>query len=217
MDVVERYNVRSPQVASAFLSRCLASSGRELSINKIAGEFKARQVPTSRETLSSLLAYYEEAYLVFSLGELTRSLSPNPRSSAKVYAVDPGMFAAFAPAATKELGQRLETAVFNKLRSSATSARNGSLARLLFEDDGKNHEVDFVFGNALLGDAYKLVQVSVDINAPKTRARELSALEAAMKKFGLGESTVVTMDTEERVETASGVVNVVPAWKWLLG
>lgn len=217
LDVIERYNLRSPQVASAFLSRCIASSGRELSINKIAGEFKARQVPTSRETLSSLLAYYEEAYLLFSLSELTRSLSPNSRSSAKVYAVDPGMYTAFAPAATKEEGQRLETAVFNKLRSSAAPVRNGSLARLLVEDGGKQHEVDFVFGDALLGDAYELVQVSVEIDASKTKEREVSALEAGMKKFNLSESTIVTMDTEQRIETASGVVSVVPAWKWLLG
>lgn len=217
LDVIERYNVRSPQVASAFLSRCLASSGRELSINKIAGDFKARHVSTSRETLANLLAYYEEAYLLFPLGELTRSLSSNPRSSSKVYAVDPGMFAAFAPAATKELGQRLETAVFDSLRGSMGSARSGALARLLFEENGKKHEVDFAFGDALLGDAYELIQVSVSIDEPKTRMREVSALESGMRKFGLSESTIVTMDAEERIETESGVVNVVPAWKWLLG
>ena len=216
MDVVERYNLRVPQVAVSFLSRCLASSARELSVNKVANEFKSRGASTSRETLSSLLAYYEDAYLVFSLGDLSRALADNSRASAKVYAVDPGMFAAFSRAAGKEGGQRLETAVFNKLRRMAPNARSGSLARLTFEHEGGAHEVDFVMGDALLNDAYQLVQVSVDLANPKTRAREVSALEAAMEKYGIGESAIVTVDTEETVEVESGVVHVVPAWKWLL-
>ncbi len=41
----------------------------------------------------------QSLYLVFSLGDLSRSLADNPRSSSKVYAVDPGMFTAFSRAA----------------------------------------------------------------------------------------------------------------------
>lgn len=216
MDVVERYNLRSPRIASLFLSRCLSSSGRELSINKLAGEFKSRHIATSRESLSSLLSYYEDAYLLFGLNEFSRSLADNPRSSTKVYAVDPGLFAAFTPAAAKETGQRLETAVFNKMRRLVPSVRRGSLSRLLFEEDGRRHEVDFIEGDALLGDVYSLIQVCVDISAPKTRRREVSALEAAMGKYGVGESTIVTMDTQEEITTQIGAVHVVPAWKWLL-
>lgn len=216
MDVVERYNLRVPQVAVSFLSRCLASSARELSVNKVANEFKSRGASTSRETLSSLLSYYEDAYLVFSLGNLNRALADNSRSSSKVYAIDPGMFTAFSRAASKEEGQRLETVVFNKLRRMAPSARSGSLARMTFEHEGKAHEVDFVMGDALLGDAYQLVQVSVGLEDPKTRAREVSALEAAMEKYGVDESVIVTMDSEETIETGVGAIRVVPAWKWLL-
>ena len=216
MDVVERYNLRTPRIATSCLTRCIASSGRELSVNKVVNEFKSRGASTSRETVSSLLSYYEEAYLVFSLGDLNRSLANNPRSSSKVYAVDPGMFAAFSPAASKEEGQRLETAVFNKLRRLAPQARSGSLARLTFEHEGGSHEVDFVMGDALLGDVFQLVQVSVDMSNLKTRRRELSAVEAAMEKYGINEATIVAMDSEETVEMESGVVRVVPAWKWLL-
>ena len=99
----------------------------------------------------------------------------------------------------------------------ASNARTGSLARLTFEHNGSSHEVDFVFGDALLGDVFQLLQVSVDLANPKTRKRELSALEAAMEKYGIEESTIVTMDAEEVVDTGAGIVNVVPAWKWLIG
>lgn len=217
LDIVERYNLRNPQVATRFLTRALASSARELSVNKVANEFKSRGVSTSRETLGNLLDYYEQSYLLFSLQNLSRSLSENSRSSSKVYAVDPGMLTAFARANTEETGQRLETAVFDKLRRTVSPARDGSLASLTFEHEGKSHEVDFVCGDALLGDVYRLIQVSVSLDDPKTRARELSALEAAMAKYGIAESAVVTMDAEETVETSSGAINIVPAWKWLLG
>ena len=216
MDVIERYNLRMPQVAVSFLTRCLASSGRELSVNKISHELKSRGVSTSRETLSSLLSYYEEAYLVFSLGDLNRALADNPRSSSKVYSVDPGLFTAFSKAASKEVGQRLETAVFNKLRRLAPVVRTGALARLTFEHEKKSHEIDFVMGDALLGDAYRLIQVSVDVTNPKTLQREVSALAAGMLKYGIDESVIVTMDSEEAIETPSGIIRVVPAWKWLI-
>ena len=71
-------------------------------------------------------------------------------------------------------------------------------------------------GDALLGNVFQLVQVSVDMSNLKTRRRELSAVEAAMEKYGINEATIVTMDSEETVEMESGVVRVVPAWKWLL-
>ena len=106
--------------------------------------------------------------------------------------------------------------MFNKLRRIAPMARVGSLARLVFEYEGASHEVDFVMGDALLGDVFQLVQVSVDLANPKTRKRELSALDAAMEKYGIDEATIVTMDTEETVATEVGTIHVVPAWKWLL-
>ena len=216
LDVIERYNLRTPQIAISFLSRCLSSSARELSVNKVVNEFKSRGVSTSRETLSNLLGYYQEAYLLFAIGDMSRSIADNSRSSSKVYASDPGMLAAFSRASSSDLGQRLETAVFNKLRRTTPSARDGSLARLRFEHGGSSHEVDFVTGDVLLGEVFKLIQVSVDIESEKTRKRELRALEAGMAKYGIGESVLVTMDTEETVDVESGVIRVVPAWKWLL-
>ena len=126
------------------------------------------------------------------------------------------MFASFSKAASKEVGQRLETAVFNRLRRLAPVVRTGSLARLTFEHEKKSHEIDFVMGDALLGDAYRLIQVSADITNPKTLQREVSALTAGMFKYGIDESVIVTMDTEEAIETPSGIVRVIPAWKWLI-
>lgn len=150
MDVVERYEVRNPVVAARFLTRCLASSGRELSINKLAAQFKSVGVPTSRVTLSNLLSYYQEAYLVFELHEFTRALAQNTCAVSKVYAIDPGMLMAFSPSGTRDVAQRLETAAFAKLRRCNENPRHGSLSRLLLSEAGAiRHKVDFVLGDPL--------------------------------------------------------------------
>ena len=216
MDVIERYDVKNPRLASLFLTRCMASSGRELSVNKVYNEFKSRQIPVSRNSLSDLLEYYEDAYLLFSVPEFTRSLANNMRSASKVYAVDPAMFGAFSPASALDQGQRLETAVFNALRRRTPAVRTGSVCRLLIKEKSKSHEVDFVAGDALLMRAYSLIQVSVDMASEKTREREIAALDASMAQFDLGESAIVTMDEQADIPCEHGVVHVVPAWKWLL-
>lgn len=215
-DVIERYGVSNPQAAGLFLSRCIASSGRELSISKIHNEFRSRGISVGRQVLSQLLSYYEEAYLLFAVRNYSVSLADNPRSASKIYAVDPALFAAFSPAPSVDMGQRLETAVFNKLRRSLPTGRTGSIARAVVEHKGRRHEVDFVVGDALLGERPALVQVSVNINDPKTEAREFSSLEIAMEKFDTDKSVLVTLDDEQEVLTPSGTVHVIPAWKWLL-
>lgn len=215
-DVIDRYGLRNPVAASAFLTQAIASSGRELSVNKISHMMASRGIRVSRESLASLLTYYEEAYLLFRVGEFSRALADNARSVPKVYAIDQGMFAAFSRAGSEERGQRLETAVFLKLRRNALLARNGGISRLLFRDGSDRHEIDFVVGDALTMEAYRLIQVAWELDDEKTRAREISALRAAMKRFSLREGIIVTFDREQIVEVPEGMITVVPAWRWLL-
>lgn len=103
------------------------------------------------------------------------------------------------------------------MRRNAPSIRNGSVSRLLISEGTKAHEVDFVAGDALLLEPTQLIQVSVSLGDEKTKKREIDALEAAMKRFGSADSIIVTMDEEGgEAPTSSGVVRMVPAWKYLL-
>ncbi|WP_449315780.1 ATP-binding protein [Rubneribacter sp.] len=215
-DVVERYGLANLSAASSFLAQCMASSARELSVNKVHGRFRSLGSSVSRETLSRLLGYYEESYLLFSVREFSRALADNPRSPAKVYAVDPGMLMAFSPSAARDEEQRLETAVYLALRRQADLVRRGSVSRVLLDRGSTRREVDFVVGDALMQDAFRLVQSSTSLADPATRKRELAALEAAMSAYGVEESWVVTLDEQETVQTDQGVVRIVPAWSWLL-
>lgn len=216
-DVIERYSITNPRAASLFLARCIASSGRELSVNKVVNEFKSRGISISRETLSRLLSYYEDAYLLFSVREQSVALAENPRSVSKLYAVDPAMFGAFSPARATDAGQRLETAVFDKLRREAFTGRSNVISRAMVGSNSRRHEIDFVVGDALLGEEPQLIQVSTSIEDEAARKRELSALEAGMRRFETDQAILVTFNDDEEVEISSGTIRIVPAWRWLLG
>lgn len=215
LDVVERYNVRNPLIATRFVARCMASSGRELSLNKTANTFRSMGMAVSRSTLANLLEYYHEAYLAFPLEEYSCSLANNSRAATKLYAVDPSMLMAFSPSASQDEAQRLETAVFVHLRRSAGSLREGAVSRLLVENGGR-HEIDFVVGDALLEEQRRLIQVTCSLQEEKTRKREVAGMRAGMRRLQESEGWIVTLDEEEELAVEEGTIHVVPAWKWLL-
>ncbi|HEX9092705.1 MAG TPA: ATP-binding protein, partial [Coriobacteriia bacterium] len=81
-----------------------------------------------------------------------------------------------------------------------------------FADDAGN--ADFVVDS---GDRQPLViQVCASLGDPQTRTRELRGAEAAMTSLGVKEATVVTLHESGRFETPAGVIDAVPAWRWML-
>lgn len=131
----------------------------------------------------------------------------------KLYAADPGLYWASAPATDDGLAFSLETAVYLELRRRRKTGRLGDVAMLKLPS-GK--EVDFIEGDAVLGEASSLVQVCLDLERESTRKREVSALQEAMARFDARESAIVTLDEEKTLETPEGVIHILPAWKWLL-
>ena len=131
----------------------------------------------------------------------------------KLYSEDPGLFCALSPAPNDGLTRALETAVYLEMRRQA-STRIGSIAMLKLKS-GK--EIDFIEGDEAFGVAYGLIQVSFNMRNEATRQREISALQEAMARFGREKGVIITLDEESRIAVDEGVIEVVPAWKWLLG
>ena len=60
------------------------------------------------------------------------------------------------------------------------------------------------------------MQVCADPSEPGVRARELRALDEAMRELEIDDATVVTRLHEEDATAGAGAVRFVPAWRWLL-
>jgi predicted AAA+ superfamily ATPase len=84
------------------------------------------------------------------------------------------------------------------------------------KEGSTSFEVDFVEGDALLGEATSLLQVSSSIAARSTRKRELRSLEKAMVASGVDTGTVITLNERETIAADAGSIEVVPVWRWLL-
>ena len=213
-DVVERHNLARPRVASAFALRTLGSNAREFSIRKVENDFRSVGMGTSRGLLGDLLSYFEEAYLLFQVKELSRTLSENSTASPKVYAVDPGLALANSKASANDEGQRLENAVYLELRRRGVSSRQGEISSL--KTKAHAYEVDFVRGDALFG-ASELYQVCVSMSNEKTRERELRALWEALEETGLDQAILIVGRGESYTyENGNKRVLQIPAWRWFL-
>lgn len=221
-DVLERFGTTSFRVADRFARNALRSTGLKFSVNKQIKEFKQAGIPSSNAKLYALLDDLEDAHLLFKVSDYNLSIKDNPKSSYKVYSVDPGLALAVAPASHLDLGQRLETAVFLELKRRFGSDRTNVVATY---QASNCPEVDFVVGDVALCEQYELVQVAVRSGKgdaggasqfSKKYRSEMGNLAAAMKNAGLETGTLVTMTEEDSIAVPEGVIEVVPAWKWFL-
>jgi predicted AAA+ superfamily ATPase len=212
-DIIERHEISNVYAARTFALALLQSSGSKTSVSKIARDLKSRGVAVGKDTLHALLDYFSDAFLLFTIAVFGRSLRVRESNPKKVYAIDPGLVFAVAPAGTDNLGARLENAVYIELRRRVRGAREGSIS---YYSTAGGREVDFVVGDPETGHATELVQACADMANAATRERELHALREAMAELGLRHAVVVSLHDTEHLSVEEGTIDIVPAWAWML-
>ena len=213
-DVIERHDVAKPLAVVGFARKVLRLNGRPLSLRKTENELKSAGVVVGRAELSEFLTYFEEAFLVLSVRERSRTVVA-PNAMAKAYAIDPGLACANAPASVRDEGQGLEDAVCVELHRRLGVAREGSVSLIKTKD--RTYEVDFVVGDALFDEGLELYQVTASLDDPRTFERETRALWDAMGEWSLRASTIIVgSGKQEDIERDGRTIRCVPAWKWFL-
>lgn len=205
-DVLERHGVTNITPLRALIRHLLAAPGGLFSINKFYNDLKSQGISIGKNGLHDDLDHLHDAYLIFpvpihSHSERTRRVNPR-----KVYPVDPGLARAFSHRPLPDWGHLLETVVFLQLR------RTG--ATIEYFRSEKGYEVDFLVTHPL--GEQRLVQVSSELDNQQTRQRELRALTSAMSELNLKRATLVTLGSDERIETEAGEIEVVPVWWWAI-
>ncbi len=120
--------------------------------------------------------------------------------------VDHSLVSSVSSGILTNTGHLLENLVFTALRRLCPD--------ISYYRTRGGREVDFIV--TLRGRSRMLVQVCESLAEPQTRKREISALSEAMEEQGLTYGTIVTRNEDERLETPGGVINIVPAWRFLL-
>ena len=199
-DIAARLGVRS-SAALLFLAKKLAESVMQpTSISRLSNLLKSAGFNTSRGTVQDYLAFMESGFLVFSVPNFTGTLAERS-SSAKHYFSDNGLLNNFLFDPDSKL---LENLVAVRLKNTLPE-------NALFYYR-KNIEVDF-----FLPERKYAVQAAVSLSDPVAREREVTALCRLAKHFPAERLEIVTLDGEETIREDGRTIDVIPAWKWLLG
>lgn len=202
-DVIERYRVSSPMALRYVATRLVNQISCLCSVNKLVNELKSMGEPVGREKVSQYIKWLEDAYFLYLVPCYSASASLREREARKIYAVDHSMAVSLGAGILRNRGQLLENAVFMALRRRSPN--------VYYYKTEKGYEVDFAVvpeGNGPLC----LVQVCESLAEPKTRRRELRALEAAMQERGVSEAWLITREERAEVPCEGGTVHVRPAY-----
>jgi len=205
-DVVERHNLSQPQVLRWMVQQLLGNAAGSFSINKFHADLKSRGVAIAKDTLHTMLAHLEDAFLLTSIEVATDSVRRRQVNPRKVYPVDMALSALFDRSGKSNIGHALETAVLHELKR-----RNAEVA---YVRTPSGYEVDF-YARTVPGDEV-LIQVCATLDEPATFAREVRALQDAAEIFPKAKLLLITLDLPPTLVGADGLT-IVRASDWLLG
>ncbi|MDD5306775.1 MAG: ATP-binding protein [Deltaproteobacteria bacterium] len=205
-DLVERHDVSHPRAVVDLARRLIDNTASLYTLNSLTGYLKSLGHKVPKASVAEYLAWFEDAYFLFTVRLFDASLARSNANPKKIYGVDHALVTSVASGVLVNAGHLLENLVFVALRRHASEIH-------YYRTQG-GLEVDFV---ARTPDrTLELVQVCETMADPKTRKREVAALCEAMAELDVRRGTIVTRGDDEEIATDAGVIEVVPAWRFLL-
>lgn len=171
-------------------------------------DFKFRGIDVGKDTLYAVMGHFEDASLFFSVPAFRSSLRARRTSPKKVYAADPGLAHVRSDVLAQAPGRRLETVVYLELRRRTRDRREGYDRReghISYYRTESGREVDFALSDPEEHRVTAFFLVCADMQDPKTRQRELRALEEVMGETGVECATVITLRKSGVEETTHGL------------
>lgn len=200
-DVVVRNRINNEKQLKEMMYYLASNATHRYTYNSVA---KVVGIKTS-DTIKSYLGFIEDTYLVYQLGKFDYSVGAQMKSPKKIYFIDNAIINKIGFNATDNLGSLLENIVCVEL------LRQGK--EIYYHAD--TQECDFIIreGNQIV----QSFQVTVSLNDPRTREREMKGVLSAMDAYKLKEGYIITLEEYEEVTIDDErCIHVLPVWKWLL-
>ncbi len=205
-DILKRFRVRQTQQLYELSNYLLSNYTNLFSFNQIKEALDYNSVAT----VQKFIGYLEEPYLFQHITRYDNKIKKHQKAAQKMYIIDNGFVKARSFELSPNYGRLLENLVFVEL------LRRGYKPELdLFYYRTRNdREIDFVLRKG--HQIQQLVQVSYDINQPKTLKRELNALVEGAMELNCQNLLVLTWDKEEQISMNKLEIHLIPTYKWLI-
>jgi hypothetical protein len=206
-DIIERYNVKNPHIVREMLSFCLQNCSSLINILNIYNRFKTQGKTVGKNSLYEYMAYFEDAFCIFSIPVFAYSNAQRSLNPKKIFAVDQGLITAYGIKPQFEQAMRFENAVFSALRRAYD--------KIYYYKTKTGKEIDFVVDTGTGG--FLLYQACQSLADENTAKREYTALLEGMRELGVKKSVILTLnESESPCGGAGDEIAVTPLWKWLL-
>ena len=205
-DLVDRYDISHPKAVIDLAHRLVDNTASLYSVNSLTGYLKSLGHKVPKSAVSDYLKWFEDAYFLFTVQIFDPSAARRDSNPKRIYCIDHAMVTSVASGILVNSGHLLENLVFTALRRF--------YPEIHYYKTKTGREVDFIVSTS--GKTRILIQACESLAEPQTRKREIAALNEAMAELGLKTGTVVTRNDAERIKTDAGIINVTPAWRFLL-
>lgn len=207
-DVAEHYGIANLPVLRYFVKRIMANLTKPTSILSIYNDIKSQGFRINKDELYRWADYVCDVFMFIRIPKYECSLAKEQKSLKKYYCIDNGLRSAVLLPQSDDNGKLLENIVFLHLN------RNLKLSDRIFYFQ-ESAECDFVVQRNEHVD--ELLQVTWDMSDSNTREREINGILEASKITKCDKLTIITIDEETSFVQNGKTINVVPAWKWMLG
>lgn len=209
-DIVVRHRIRAPQSLEDLARYLMANVAQRYSYNSLTKVTRLR----SAHTVEKYLHHLEDAFLFFSLRRFSFKVREQVQSNCKIYCIDNGLVTSTSFRFSLDMGKLYENLVAITLRKREIEGK----LECFYWQGAQQEEVDFVVKEGM--HVTQLIQVCINIDDPKTKARELRALLKASVELNCKNLLVLTESVEGEEETSwfglRGTVRFLPLRHWLL-
>jgi predicted AAA+ superfamily ATPase len=205
-DLIERHDISHPRAVIDLTHRLVDNIASLYSINNLTGYLKSLGHKAPKSAVSEYLSWLEDTFFLFTVHIFDASLARVNSNPKKIYCVDHALVTSVGSGILINAGHLLENLVFTALRRITPN--------IFYYKTKGGKEVDFI---AQMPDHSRtLIQVCESMANPKTRKREITALAKAMGELNINSGTIVTQSDDEHLEVEAGIIDIVPAYRFLL-
>jgi predicted AAA+ superfamily ATPase len=197
-DLTQRFGIKQPALMKYLLKYFLQNISKPITVQKVFHDLKSQGYAIGKNIVHEYLSHLIDAFVLFRADIWSSSKRKQAVNPSKYYCIDPAFKSAVS--IQKDEGRVFENGVYLHLR------RNGIEPLYVMQ----NQEVDFYWQGG------SLINVCLDMREAITRNRELSGMQEAMEKLQLQSGTIITKDEEQTISTSTGIISLLPAWKYFL-